>query len=591
MDLVSEIKARADIVQIISAHVPLKKAGKDFKARCPFHSEKTPSFTVSAEKQLFYCFGCGVGGDLIRFVTLIEKIDAREAIRRLADRLGIERPQASQRAHPVEPVRKALELAARFFEAALQAPVGASARAYLAGRKMPENLEKEFRIGCAPDRTDALTRRLMDRGVAKKILIEAGLSAPVSEGSSNLRDRFRGRLMFPILDGGGHVVGFGGRVIKEGDRRPKYLNSAENELFHKGKLLYGYHTAKNTASRDAPPVLVEGYLDVIYAQSAGLSAMAALGTALTDTQSELLARFRLPVLLAYDTDEAGRRAAIRALKILWAKDVEAGILVFGNGKDPAEMVERGETEQLLESVSKPLDAFEFLVNTALDLFPHNVAGRRQASEMVCDAGSGLKNEILRQELIRAYANGFDLVPADAAGMLKIHAESAVRVPALAEDVKQRTTSLLLAEGVRREWAIIGAAMAREDLMALAYAQIEDWDFEDPDGRMVWDAMAVQYERRHTVDFDELVSAFADHPGVIDRLTQVRLNPPVESKLDRRGFADLLSRQRIDRLKRQSANLRSRLQAEAGKDREQIKRLQEEDRRIQRQMRAMTPGQQ
>ncbi|MBI4179597.1 hypothetical protein HY522_09280 [bacterium] len=245
MDLISEIKARADIVQIIGATVPLKKAGKDFKARCPFHSEKTPSFTVSAEKQLFYCFGCGTGGDLIRFVMLIEKIDTAEAIRRLADRLGIVRPQGHSRGSAAEPLREVLELAAKFYEAALTSSHGEDARAYLAERRMPAESAAIFRVGYAPNQPDGLTRRLMDKGVTEKVLTGAGLSAPSAGDSGRLQDRFRDRLMFPILDGSGRVVGFGGRVIRKTDRRPKYLNTAETEIFHKGTILYGYHAVRN----------------------------------------------------------------------------------------------------------------------------------------------------------------------------------------------------------------------------------------------------------------------------------------------------------------------------------------------------------
>lgn len=588
MDVIQEIKARADIVQIISAHVPLKKAGKDFKARCPFHSEKTPSFTVSAEKQLFYCFGCGAGGDLIRFVSLIEKIDTAETIRRLAERLGIERPQRKgQQSAPAEPLRRALDLAARFFEAALEAPVGASARAYLSRRKMPAESAKAFRIGYAPDRQDALASRLLEKGVPEKILMDAGLASRGEDGRAAVRDRFRDRLMFPIVDGAGHVIGFGGRVIKDGDRRPKYLNSAENELFHKGRILYGYHTARNTVSSDAPPVLVEGYLDVIYAQAAGLSAMAAMGTALTDMQADLLSRFRLPVLLAYDADGAGRKAAFRSAGLLLSRDVEVGVLVFPEGRDPAELVERGEAGKLLDIAAHPADAFKFMVDTAIALNPNTVAGRRAACAMIGDIGSRMQDPLLRQRLTGAVADGFGLSPGDAAqvagfGSRRPQADGiGPEKPAAS-----RASALLLGEGrTRLEWTVIGVVLARADLMAAAYAQIDE-DFQDPEARLVWDALSAQYERRHEVDPEEIVAAFADHPGVLERLTHVRMRTLLEAKLDAPGFKDLLMRLHRARLKREIDALHARLKlADSASDREQVKRLLTEGRALQDKMSA------
>lgn len=576
MDFIAEIKTRADIVQIVSAHVPLKKAGKDYKARCPFHSEKTPSFTVSAEKQLFYCFGCGTGGDVIRFVTLIDKVDTSEAIRRLADRLGIERPRHAGGPPPAEPLRRVMEMASRFFEAALGSPVGKDARAYLVRRKMPDAVAKKFRVGCAPARPDALTRRLMAKGVPEKMLIDLGLTAKDGRGGSMYRDRFYDRLMFPILDGGGRVVGFGGRVIREGDRRPKYLNSAENELFHKGKILYGYHTAKDMVSGQVPPVLVEGYLDVIYAQSAGLAAMAGLGTSLTEHQADLLARFGQPVLLAYDTDTPGRKATLRSAGMLLARDVMVGVLAIPGAKDPAEMVERGEADQLLESASRPGDAFKFIVESACALNPDTIPGRRAASAMVCELGRSIRDEILRQQLVRAYAEAFGIQAGDAMRMMRPSGRAGEPVSG------ERTETLLLGGAQSRlEWTVIGVAMSRPDLMPVAYAEIQD-DFAEPAARMVWDALAAQYERRHEIDVDEVLAAFADNPAVVDQLTQMRVKPMVESNMSAKDFKDMIRRLRKARLKRQIDALHTKIKAaEQGGDKHEVKRLLDEDRELQK----------
>lgn len=589
MDLISEIKARTDIIQVISAYVPLKKAGKDYKALCPLHGEKTPSFTVSAEKQLFYCFGCGAGGDLIRFVSLIEKIDTAETIRRLADRLGIERRHDKNRAAPAEPLRRALELAAQFYESVRTSPAGQSAEAYLDRRQMPPDTAKKFRIGYAPDRQDALTKRLMDKGAPEDVLIKSGLTAKDDNG--RMRDRFRDRLMFPILDGMGHVVGFGGRVIRDGDRRPKYLNSSENEIFHKGKLLYGYHTARDMVSAQNPPLLVEGYIDVIYAQSAGLAAVAGMGTSLTDMQAELLSRFRLTVLLAYDTDDAGRKAMLRAAKILLAKGVEVGVVEIKGGKDPAELVERGECDTLRAAAANPLDVFAHVVSAAKAMNPSTPVGRRLASDMIGELAEGIRDPLLRQRLIQAYADGFGVGASAAADLLKgVSANRLVaEVKAGTRGIQGRAADVILGEGQSRmEWAAIGVILARPDLMPAAFAEIED-DFSEPDARMVWDVLAAQYERQHEIDFEELSSAFADYPKLLERITSLRLSPPVECGLSAEGFRDLLRRLRRSRLKREIDALRARLKAaEAGKKYDEVRQLMEETQKIQGLLSAIEP---
>jgi len=309
-----ELRHRISLAEIVGRRVKLVRRGREFTGLCPFHNEKTPSFSVVEEKGFYHCFGCGAHGDVIGFVMQTENLAFPEAVEQLARRAGLDVPKATpeerQRAERAATLQGAMEAAGAFFEAQLRAPEARAAREYLSGRGLDEAAIKRFRLGYAPDGRDALKRALAGT-FPEPLLIEAGLIHQSDDGRAPF-DYFRNRVMFPIGDRGGRIIAFGGRVIGEG--QPKYLNSPETPLFAKGRTLYGWAAARAAAARDNSAIVAEGYMDVIALQRAGFgTAVAPLGTALTESQIEELWRLAPEPILCFDGDAAGQRAAVRAL--------------------------------------------------------------------------------------------------------------------------------------------------------------------------------------------------------------------------------------------------------------------------------------
>ncbi|MFQ6048448.1 MAG: DNA primase, partial [Phycisphaerae bacterium] len=312
-----QIQQATNIVDLIGQYVALKPAGANHKGLCPFHNEKTPSFYVSASKQIFKCFGCGAGGDVFTFLQLREGISFAEARAWLAQRAGIRLEPTSQD-RPAGPDQNALarvnDWAARFFRRQLLEPgIGAVARQYLAGRKISQQTAEAFGLGYAPDRWDGLLTAAQARGISTGLLAAAGLIRPRS-GGEGFYDTFRHRLIFPIRDLPDRVIGFGGRTL--GDDSAKYINSPETVLFEKGRNLYGLDLAKQPITRAGQAVIVEGYTDCLMAHQHGLAqTVATLGTALTEAHVQVLRRFADRAVVVFDPDEAGQRAADRALEV------------------------------------------------------------------------------------------------------------------------------------------------------------------------------------------------------------------------------------------------------------------------------------
>ena len=312
-DFLDELRTRLGLTEIVGRHVRLKRSGREASGLCPFHNEKTPSFTVSEEKGFFHCFGCGAHGDVIGFTMRVEGLSFPEAVEKLAGEAGIDVPQPSRAEREVERRRAdfhgALEACCRFFERELAGPRGGAARAYLEKRGIDPETTARFRLGYAPDSRTALRSAVMSGSLTEAMLVEVGMLVRPDDGTPY--DRFRGRVTFPITDRRGRVIAFGGRLL--GDGRPKYLNSPDTPLFDKGRVLYGMAVARRAAHETGRVMVVEGYTDVIALARAGIAeAVAPLGTALTESHLAELWRMADEPILCFDGDEAGRRAAHRA---------------------------------------------------------------------------------------------------------------------------------------------------------------------------------------------------------------------------------------------------------------------------------------
>lgn len=365
-----ELVARCDIYDIVSRYVSLKKSGSNYFGVCPFHSEKTPSFSVNREKQIYHCFGCGAGGGVINFIMRIENFTFIEAVRFLAEIAGMEMPEenfgeASARRRRQRLVELSTE-AARFYAAQLQQPQGTKGLEYLRKRGMTVGTIRHFGLGFAPDGWDHLIKAMAEKGFTKEELLAAGLV--VKNQSGGVYDRFRNRVMFPIIDIKGNVIAFGGRVMD--DSLPKYLNSSDTPIFNKSRNLFAMNFAKRT-KRDYF-ILAEGYMDVIALHQAGFDcAVASLGTSLTEDQARLMAsRGKTEAVICYDSDEAGKKAAQRAIDILNRAGMKVRVLRVTGAKDPDEFIKKNGAdgfEKLLTQTNTDIEYKLLVLKSKYDL--------------------------------------------------------------------------------------------------------------------------------------------------------------------------------------------------------------------------------
>ena len=358
-DVIEQVRQANDILDVVSAYVTLKKKGRDYFGLCPFHNEKTPSFSVSQQKQMYYCFGCGAGGNSITFLMDYENITFPEALKLLADRAGITLPEQEQSADEKRQADFKVRLldanreAARYYHYQLNGRNGAHARAYIEKRGLTQETVKRFGLGYSNTYGDELYRYLRSKGFDNSVIKETGLCRIEEKGP---HDMFWNRVMFPIMDANSRVIGFGGRVMGEGE--PKYLNSPETKIFDKSRNLYGLNYAKTW--RKPYLLLCEGYMDVISMQQAGFTgAVASLGTAFTPGQASLLKRYTQSIILTYDSDEAGTRAALRAIPILKEAGLNARVLDLSPYKDPDEFIKARGAEEFEKRIDSALNCFLF----------------------------------------------------------------------------------------------------------------------------------------------------------------------------------------------------------------------------------------
>ena len=357
-EVIEEVVSRNDIVDVISGYIKLKKSGSSYVGLCPFHNEKSPSFSVSGTKQMYHCFGCGVGGNVITFVMEYENYTFPEAVKMLADRAGIALPvmeYSGEDRRERDIKTKLLEInkiAATFYYYQLKSPAGQSGLDYLKKRQLSDKTINTFGLGYAPQLTGDLYRMLKEKGYDDELLKESGLFTY----EKGIREKFWNRVIFPIMDINNKVIGFGGRVM--GDGKPKYLNSPETKLFDKSKNLYGLNVARS--SRKNNLIICEGYMDVISVHQAGFNqAVASLGTALTPGHARLMKRYTDNVLITYDSDEAGVKAALRAIPILKEAGLSTKVINMRPYKDPDEFIKALGTEAFQERIDKAENSFMY----------------------------------------------------------------------------------------------------------------------------------------------------------------------------------------------------------------------------------------
>lgn len=416
-----ELLHKNDIVSVVSEYVELKPKGRKLWACCPLHGEKTPSFSVSPDKQLFYCFGCHAGGTVIQFVMDMERLTFYEAVQQLANRVGMELPNEindremqRQRAYKKRIIEANTEAARYYSRCFLNPATGKDAQAYAAKRGLNAEIVTRFGIGYAPDTWDSLLKLLKSKGYSEKELVDAGLLVHNTERNT-VYDAFRGRLIFPILGVNGQVLGFGARVM--GDEKPKYINTGDTPVYNKRNNLYGLYLHKNEKLDDL--IMVEGYMDVIGLYKAGVkNAVASLGTALTQQQARLLKRYVEKVFIAYDGDAAGQNAMVRGLDILKAEGLEVRVITFPDDLDPDEYVQIYGKEGFdrLKENALSLNAFKLeTMAKGYDLNDEN--GRERYAKAACAFVAGLQPiEQERYYRLIAKKTGYPLEALEAQGV-------------------------------------------------------------------------------------------------------------------------------------------------------------------------------
>jgi DNA primase len=506
MSQVDQVRAAADIVKIVGDYVKLRKAGANFVGLCPFHQEKTPSFAVHPVKQIFHCFGCGAGGDVFKFVMLIDSLSFPEALRRVAEKVGVRLAErdfddvSDANARERVTLLKIHEAAVKFYAAQLGATAeGRAARAYLADRGLSDEVVGKFRLGYAPSDGQGLTRALLDAQFAAEALERSGLVLRDAEGRRHF-DRFRRRIIFPIANESGKVVAFGGRAL--GDDQPKYLNSPETPIYAKSRLLYHLDRAGSAIRRLDYAILVEGYMDCIAVASAGIeNVVASCGTSLTESQIRLLSRFSRRVVVNYDPDSAGTAATERSLTLLLEEGFEAKVLALPGGLDPDSFIRRQGVAAYRELLGAAPTYLDYLTERAAAR--HDLSrpeGKIAAANSVMGYLARVPNPLLRSELANRLAERLRVddrllrdelkrAAAESRGELHVKPEATAPKPAVAErqllravlesegladEVLSAIVAEKLGEGLVTETLFRRLAEARQQGEKLEVSRLEEW---------------------------------------------------------------------------------------------------------------------
>lgn len=402
MDQVSEIRSKTDIVALIQTYIPLKKMGRNFKANCPFHGEKTPSFVVSPERQIWHCFGCGKGGDCFTFLMEYDHMEFPEALRILADKAGVKLENHhfdTGLSSKKEKLYALNRLTCEFYQYLLTShTLGKPALAYVQDKRhvKPQTI-KTFQIGFAPHGNALATYLMKKKGYKAEELLDAGLA---SRRGSLLVDFFQNRLMFPLFDHRDNVIGFSGRVMNDTEKTSKYINTRETLVYHKGDTFFGMPTAKEEMKKQGKVFLMEGEFDVISSFQEGITnAIAVKGTALTVDQVQLLSRFVQKVVLCFDMDKAGQEALRRSLGLLEKKSLSIGVLVLTNGKDPDEAIQQNAGE-FRKAIKKDVPVYDFLLSEIAKQFdPHTAEGKRKIGQEILPLLGAVDNEIVKEHYL------------------------------------------------------------------------------------------------------------------------------------------------------------------------------------------------
>ena len=527
---IDDLRRQADIVRVIQDYVALKKKGANWMACCPFHQEKTPSFSVNPAKDIFFCFGCQKGGSVFNFVMEMERVSFPEAVKIVAEKASVPLPamvddkRFETRRREADEVIELNSWALQWWEAQLEEG-GAESRAardYLAGREITDETRRAFRLGYAPDSWDGLSTHLKRSGATGAQIERSGLV--VKKDAGGFYDRFRGRVIFPVMDAQGRAVAFGGRTMTpEGE--PKYLNSPETPAYTKGRHLYGMNLTRDEIRRRKFAILVEGYLDLIIPYQAGVrNLVASLGTALTPEQAKLLGRFARKVVVNYDGDRAGVQAAKRAIETLLAEDFEVKVLVLPDNADPDEFIRTNGAEAYHERRGKALPHIQFVLDQAVrDRNLHRPADKADAVEEVLPYVRAVRNPIQKREY---FDITMDALRVDEPALRK-ELWQVVRAPSGGDQggVKQKVVRAQTAQPTVAEQRLLELLFTDEDLRHTILPRMEVADYEDLPTAAIFSSLIEIEKNGEAVDFATLSAKTADDPVAADLVPLLLMSEP------------------------------------------------------------------
>lgn len=549
--IIEDIKARNDIEHVISSYITLKRAGSNFNGSCPFHSERTPSFTVFPSTQSFYCFGCGAGGDAITFVMRMENLDYMSAVRALAERSGVALPENTSYGGQKEVTRqRVLEMnkeAARFFRNALFDPkYGAEAMDYLVNkRKLSTSVIKHFGLGYAPNSFGALHDHLKKLGFSDEEMVVGFLCGKGKNNSTY--DYFRNRIMFPIIDVSGNVVAFGGRVMDNSE--PKYLNTSDTPAFKKSKNLFALNYAKNHCENMM--ILCEGYMDVIALHASGFeNAVATLGTAITSEQARIFSRYTKKVVISYDSDQAGQRAADKAFKLLQEVGVDVKIIKLEGAKDPDEFIKKFGPSKFTAIIDNSKTRFEFETDKILAKYNiNNIDEKIKASQELCRVIATFSSDIERELYSRKMSTMLDIpyasIQKDVSSIIrkrikeeksKEQSELYRVTSGLGDRVNPESASNIRANKI--EEAVLGLMLLKPEHLDECSKRLTSNDFVTPFCKKVFDSVVSIYNEYGKFDIGYIQDEFSVEQ--ISRITKMLTERQSLTVNDKETLENLIS---------------------------------------------------
>ncbi len=561
---IDDLRRQADIVRVIQDYVSLKKKGTSWMACCPFHKEKTPSFSVSPAKEIFYCFGCHKGGSVFTFVMEIERVSFPEAIKIVAEKVGMPLPKLVEdsgfvaRRAEVDEVIQLNKWALEWWEQQLKAdgPEARNAREYLDRREITEETRQTFRLGYAPDRWDGLGQHLKTEGATLAQIERSGLVVKKEEGGSY--DRFRGRLIFPVMDNQGRPIAFGGRTLKS-DEGAKYINSPETAAYIKGRNLFGLNLSRDEIRRQQFAILVEGFLDLIVPYQFGIrNVIASLGTALTPEQAKLLGRFARKVVVNYDGDRAGIQAAKKAIATLIAEDIEVKVLVLPDNADPDEFIRKFGASEYHRRRGESLPHIQFVIDQAVrDRNLHRPAEKAAAVEEVLPYVRAVRSRLLKREY---FDIAMDALRLDEQA-LKRELWLSVRMGVTdSTEVRQRVVRRTELKPTAAEQRLLGLLFTDDQLRRGVLPILTPSDYDDLATASIFKALIELEHEGKEIDFETLSARTQDDPLAADVLPMLFMSGSLHASNEHYVPEECLHTFRLMKLDHRIAEIRSELAA-------------------------------